>query len=170
MKPSKITRPKFPKGYVDKPVSYLTWDWVAARLTESVHYWMCSVRPPTPGAPGGRPHVVPRWAVFVDGKIYYDGSPETRHSRNIELNPFISVHLESGAEAIMLEGRAEPAEKPSPDLGKKLSQAYKKKYAMLGYTPEPNSWDQGGLFVFTPRQCIAWSKFNEDPTKFIFED
>jgi hypothetical protein len=170
MKPSKITRPKFPKGYVDKPISYLTWDWVSTRLTESIHYWMCSVRPPTPGAPGGRPHVVPRWAVFVDSKIYYDGSPETRHSRNIELNPFISVHLESGAEAILLEGRAEPAGKPSPDLAKKLAQAYKKKYAALGYTPEPDSWDEGGLFVFTPRQCIAWSKFNEDPTKFIFED
>jgi hypothetical protein len=54
-------------------------------------------------------------------------------------------------------------------LGKKLSQAYKK-YKDFGYTPGPHSWDEGGLFVFTPRQCIAWSKFNEDPTKFIFDE
>ena len=53
-------------------------------------------------------------------------------------------------------------------LEKKLAQAYKK-YKEYGYTPKPNSWDEGGLYVFTPRQCIAWSKFNEDPTKFIFE-
>ncbi len=105
----------------------------------------------------------------MDEKIYYDGSPETRHARNIESNPNVSVHLESGSEAIILEGTAEPAGKPLPELGKKLSQAYRKKYKELGYAPEPDSWDQGGLFVFTPRQCIAWSNFTRDPTKFIFE-
>ena len=168
MEPTKITRPKFPRGYVDRPVAYLTWDWVVARLTESQNYWLCSVRPPSPEAPGGRPHVVPRWAVFLDGKIYYDGSPETRHSRNLESNPRISVHLENGTEAIILEGTSGPAGRPSPELGQRLAEAYRTKYKDLGYAPEPDSWDQGGLYVFTPRQCIAWSKFNEDPTKFIF--
>jgi Pyridoxamine 5'-phosphate oxidase len=163
MKPIKITRPTFPPGYVDNPASFLSWDWVAAQLTESKNYWLCSVRP------DGRPHVIPRWAVYVDGKIYYDGSPETRHARNIEINPNITVNLESGTEAIILEGTSVAAEKPSPEFAQKLSQAYKKKYRDLGYAPEPNSWDQGGLFVFTPRQCIAWSKFNADPTKFVFE-
>jgi hypothetical protein len=163
MKPTKITRPIFPRGYVDKPTSFLTWDWVAAQLTESKNYWLCSVRP------NGHPHVVPRWAVFIDGKIYYDGSPETRHARNIESNPQISLHLESGTEAIMLEGTSAPAGKPSPELGKKLSQAYKKKYKDFGYAPEPNAWDEGGLFVFTPHQCIAWTSFTENPTKFVFE-
>jgi nitroimidazol reductase NimA-like FMN-containing flavoprotein (pyridoxamine 5'-phosphate oxidase superfamily) len=158
----KITRPTFPPGYVDKPVSFLTWDWVAAQLTESKHYWLCSVRP------DGRPHVVPRWCVYLDGKIYYDGSPETRHARNIENNPHVSLHLESGSEAIILEGTAAPAGKPSPELGKRLSQAYKK-YKEMGYAPKPDSWDEGGLFVFTPRQCIAWSNFTKDPTKFLFE-
>jgi Pyridoxamine 5'-phosphate oxidase len=169
MKPTKITRPTFPPGYVDKPVSFLNWDWVAERLTESKNYWLCSVRPPTPEAPAGRPHVIPCWCVFIDGKIYFDGSPETRHIRNIGSNPHMSVHLESGTEAIMLEGTCVPAEKPSPELGKKLSQAYKKKYKELGYAPGPHSWDGGGLYLFTPRQCIAWSQFNEDPTKFLFE-
>jgi pyridoxamine 5'-phosphate oxidase-like protein len=169
MEPIKITRPKFPEGYVDKPVAFLTWDWVTKRLTEAKHYWLCSVRPPTPEDPGGRPHVVPRWCVYVDGKLYYDGSPETRHSHNIEQNPNVAVHLENGWEAVILEGTARAAEKPSPELGKKLSEAYKK-YKEYGYTPGPHSWDQGGLFVFTPRQCIAWSTFNENPTKFLFEE
>jgi nitroimidazol reductase NimA-like FMN-containing flavoprotein (pyridoxamine 5'-phosphate oxidase superfamily) len=128
MEPTKITRPKFPKGYVDKAVSFLTWDWVARQLTESKNYWLCSVHP------DGRPHVIPRWAVFVDGKIYYDGSPETRHNRNIEINPHISVHLESGTEAIMLEGTSRAADKPTRELGKKLSEEYKKKYRDLATT------------------------------------
>src|SRR6266498_2436081 len=163
MQPAKITRPKFPKGYVDKPISFVDWDWVAAQLTESKHYWLCSVYP------NGKPHVVPRWCVFLDGKVYYDGSPETRHSRNIQLNPDISVHLESGAQPIILYGTSTASGKPSSELGKKLSQEYKKKYKELGYAPKPNSWDGGGLYVFTPRECLTWSKFTEDPTKFIFE-
>jgi nitroimidazol reductase NimA-like FMN-containing flavoprotein (pyridoxamine 5'-phosphate oxidase superfamily) len=163
MKEPKVTRPKFPHGYADKPVSFLTWDWVAAQLTESKHYWLCSVRP------DGRPHVVPRWCVYLDGKIYYDGSSETIHVRNIEANPNVSLHLESGSQAIILEGTAAPAGKPAPELAKRLSQAYKK-YKELGYSPKPNSWDNGGLFVFTPRQCLAWSNFTQDPTKFIFEE
>ena len=162
MEPIEITRPKFPRGYADKPVSYLTWDWVAAQLTEAKHYWLCSVRP------DGRPHVVPRWCVYVDGKIYYDGSPETRHAINIRLNPNVSLHLENGRQAVILEGTCKEAGKPSLEMGKKLSRAYQK-YKEYGYTPGPHSWDKGGLLVFTPRQCIAWSTFNEDPTKFIFE-
>jgi hypothetical protein len=164
MEPTKITRPRFPKGYVDKPVSYLTWDWVAAQLAESKNYWLCSVRPT------GTPHVIPRWGVFMDGRLYYDGSPETRHARNLEVNPYISVHLEDGMQAIILEGTSQPAGKPSPEFGKRLAREYGRKYKTLGYAPKPNSWDKGGLYVFTPRQCIAWSKFNEDPTKFIFEE
>jgi len=162
MNPPKITRPKFPKGYVEKPTSYLTWDWVVAQLTESKHYWLCSVRP------NQHPHVVPRWGVFVDNKFYYDGSPETRHARNIMENPHITLNLESGGQAIIMEGISGPAGKPSSELGKKLSEAYKK-YKGFGYAPKPNSWDEGGLYVFTPRQCIAWSNFTENPTKFVFE-
>lgn len=159
----KIIRPKFPPGYADLPASFLTWDWVAAQLDSSLHYWLCSVRA------DGRPHVVPRWGVFLDEKFYYDGSPETRHARNIETNPHVSLHLESGTEAIILEGTAGPAGRPSPEMGMKLSKAYRRKYRELGYSPKPDAWDHGGLFVFTPRQCIAWSNFTKDPTKFVFE-
>lgn len=170
MEPTKITRPTFPKGYVDKPVSFLSWDWVATQIRESKNYWLCSVRPPTAEAPHGRPHVMPRWGVFVGGRVYYDGSSETRHNRNIETNPNVAIHLENGTEAIILEGMTVPAGRPSLELGKSLAEEYAKKYKDLGYAPEPNSWDGGGLYVFTPRQCIAWSTFNDDPTKFIFEE
>jgi hypothetical protein len=71
---------------------------------------------------------------------------------------------------IILEGITLPAGKPDAALANRLVESYRKKYlASDGYSPEPNQWDQGGLYVFTPRQCIAWTKFNEDPTKFIFE-
>ena len=159
----KVSRPQFPKGYVDHPVSYVDWSWVAAQLTDSKNYWLCSTRP------DGRPHVVPRWAVYVDGKIFYDGSPETRHAQNIASNPHVSVHLESGDQVIILEGTSIPAGKPDPGLANRLVEAYRKKYAAIGYSPEPQQWDEGGLYVFTPSQCIAWTSFTENPTKFVFE-
>lgn len=160
----KVSRPTFPKGYVDNPASYVDWHWVVAQLTESKNYWLCSVRP------DGRPHVIPRWAVYVDGKIYYDGSLETRHAKNTEDNPNISVHLESGDQVIILDGISAPAGRPTPELAASLVEAYRRKYARHGYSPAPNQWDEGGLYVFTPRQCIAWTNFIEDPTKFTFED
>jgi len=159
----KVTRPQFPRGYVDNPASYVDWNWVAAQLTETKNYWLCSTRP------DGRPHVVPRWAVYLDDKIYYDGSPETRHAQNIEENPHVSVHLESGDQVIILEGTSGPAGKPDSDVAARLVKEYRKKYAAQGYSPEPHQWDQGGLYVFTPHQCIAWTQFTKDPTKFVFE-
>ena len=159
----KISRPKLPKGYADKPVSYVEWNWVAEQMTNAENYWLSSVRP------NGRPHVVPRWGAFIDNKLYYDGSPETRHALNISENPHVTLHLESGYQVVIMEGTSKPAGKPGPELAKKLSQAITNKYASQGYSPEPNQWDEGGLYVFTPSQCLAWTPFNEDPTKFMFE-
>ena len=170
MQTPKISRPKLPKGYADTPVSFVDWEWVAEQLTESKNYWLCSVRPPSSGAQGGRPHVVPRWGVFIDNKFYYDGSPETRHAQNIMKNPNVSLHLENGDRVVMMEGISEPAEKPTPEFANLLAEAIGKKYGEDGYTPEPDQWDEGGLYIFTPRQCIAWKVFYDDPTKFIFEE
>ena len=163
MKPATISRPKFPSGYVDHPTSEVSWDYVAQQLTEAKNYWLCSVRP------NGHPHCVPRWAVYVDGFIYYDGSPETRHARNITENPHVSLHLESGDQAIILEGTCRPAGKPSAELAQQLAAAYRAKYTQHGYSPEPDQWEEGGLYVFTPRQCLAWTVFFENPTKFTFD-
>jgi len=163
MNTPKISRPNFPKGYTDNPASYVDWEWVATQLTESKNYWLCSVRP------DGRPHVVPRWGAFIDGKFYYDGSPETRHAQNIIENPNVSLHLESGSQVVIMDGNSKPADKPDPEFAKILAKAIGGKYGDQGYSPQPNQWDEGGLYVFTPRQCIAWTVFYENPTKFIFE-
>jgi len=162
MQTPKITRPKFPKGYVDNPTSSVTWEYVAAQLTEAKNYWLSSVRP------NGKPHTVPRWGVFMDNKFYYDGSSETRHAQNIITNPNVSVHLESGDQAIILEGRSQPSDKPESDLAQRLAEEYRRKYTQHGYAPEPSQWDEGGLYIFTPRQCLAWTVFFENPTKFEF--
>jgi hypothetical protein len=156
-----ITRPHFPEGYLVNPGSLLTWEHVEMRLSSAVHYWLCSVRP------DGRPHTVPKWAVWLDGRLYFDGSPETRHARNIALNPHVSVHLESGENVLILNGESCGIDRPDSELGIKVAQAYTSKYAARGYSPEPDQWDQGGLFVIIPCEVLAWTNFTSDPTKFV---
>jgi nitroimidazol reductase NimA-like FMN-containing flavoprotein (pyridoxamine 5'-phosphate oxidase superfamily) len=159
----KFSRPHFPSGYLENPKGFVPWEYVEKRLTEALHYWLCSVRP------DGRPHAVPKWAVFVDGKIYFDGSPETRHARNIAENPQVLCHLESGEDVIIVEGRAKASGKPSSELAHRIARAYADKYAERGYAPEPGQWDEGGLFEITPRIVIAWTQFTDDPTRFTLE-
>lgn len=157
-------RPKLPKGYVESPTSEVSWSYVENRLAESTNYWLCTVYP------DGRPHVVPRWGVFLDGKFYYDGSPDTRHARNLEKNSNATLHLESGNDVVIMEGTSQAAPKPEPELAQRLSAVYTAKYRSEGYAPKPDQWDKGGLYVFTPRQCLAWTRFFENPTKFVFDD
>ena len=162
MSDPEISRPDFPKGYLEHPISFLAWADVQQRLVEARHYWICSVRP------NQNPHVIPRWGVWVNGCIYYDGSPETRHARNISRNPHIALHLESGAEAVILYGTAKAVNRPEYDLGVIIAAEFRSKYATLGYAPQPDQWNAGGLFVITPETVLAWTSFTENPTRFRF--
>jgi hypothetical protein len=163
MNTPKPIRPRFPKGYLDNPTALLPWSHVERRLNEARNYWLCTVRP------DGRPHVIPKWAVWVEGRIYFDGSPGTRHARNIAANPHVSLHLESGDDVVIIEGVSREVGKPAPGLAAQIARAYADKYAALGYAPEPGQWDEGGLFEIVLRTALAWTKFTDDPTKFVLD-
>lgn len=159
-------RPEFPEGYglPDTTQGLLLWSEVEPRLRDSLHYWVGSVRP------DGRPHAVPRWGVWVDGRFWYDGAPTTRHTRNVEHNPSVTLTLESGTEVVIVEGES-VATRAEPDgVGGGLAQAFGK-YASLGYSPGADSWagqDGGGLRVITPVRAMAWFDFPRDCTRFTF--
>jgi hypothetical protein len=159
-------RPVLPEGYglPRDDAGLLTWAVVEQRLIESKHYWLATVRP------DGRPHVVPRWGVWVDGRFYYDGSPMTRHARNAEANPATSLHLESGSEAVILDGLSVATRADSDGLGERLAAAFAK-YHRDGYAPRADAWSGdggGGLRCFTPTTGMAWFSFPTDATRFVF--
>ncbi len=163
MSQPQATRPYFPEGYLENPKGMVPWGYIEQRLTAAKNYWICSVRP------NGKPHAIPVWAVWVDGCIYFDGSPETRHAQNIARNPNVAVHLESGDDVLIVEGTVQILKTAAPGLGKKLAQAYTTKYVDEGYSPQPDQWDNGGLFQVRPQMVLAWTKFTDDPTKFVLE-
>lgn len=160
------SRPEFPEGYglPETTDGLLTWEQVEPRLRDAQHYWISSVRP------DGRPHSVPRWGVWLDGRFWYDGAPTTRHTRNVEHNPAVTLTLESGTEVVIVEGESHATRADPDDLGGRLSEAFGK-YAAAGYTPAPDSWageDGGGLRVITPGRVLAWFDFPNDCTRFSF--
>jgi len=158
----KRSRPYLPDGYIQDPGDFLPWDFVEDKLTQAVHYWLCTIYP------DGRPHVVPKWAVMIEGKIYFDGSPDTRHAKNIRANPSVAIHLESGADAVIGEGVTSIINNPPQDLRKKVAEAYTQKYADLGYSPTPEMWEDGVLFEIQLTKVLAWTAFMKDTSKFEF--
>jgi hypothetical protein len=156
-----------PPGYgvPDDDGGTLAWDRVRDRLAAARQYWMATTRP------DGRPHVVPRWGVWLEGRLWYDGSPETVHARNLTANPACVLHLEDGWEAVIVEGTSGRADSPGPELGAGLAAAFTEKYGGAGYSPEPDAWegaDAGGLLRFTPAKALAWFDFPNDVTRFTF--
>lgn len=159
-------RPALPDGY-GLPVTrdgLLTWPRVEERLVAAKNYWLGSVRP------DGRPHAIPRWGVWVDGRFWYDGAPTTVHARNAEANPAVTLTLESGSQVVIVEGESHATRAEADGLGARLSTAFGK-YAADGYVPGPASWageDGGGLRVITPHRVLAWFDFPKDCTRFTF--
>lgn len=161
-------RPVVPDGYgvPDSDVGVLKWSAVEDRLRASLHFWMATTRP------NGKPHVVPRWGVWLDARFWYDGAPDTVHAKNLNNDTSCVLHLEDGRHAVIVEGRSEAAAPPGSDFGARLSEAMVAKYSDHGYEPGPDSWegpDSGGLRVLTPVKAMAWFEFPTDMTRFRFQ-
>ena len=159
----KISRPAMPRTYGLHPESegsgLLPWDWAEARLGAARNYWIASARP------DGRPHAMPVWAIWLAGAVIFGTDRKSRKAMNLAGNPFTVVHLESGDEVVILEGRA--LEATDPDLLRNYAAAYKSKYAIgLDLT------DKGNVTLMVrPERAFAWREadFPSSATRWEFE-
>ena len=96
----KTTRPAMPAGYgiAKGAKGRLDWSWAAERLAAAKNYWIVTVRP------DGRPHAMPVWGVSFNDTVYFSTAPDSRKGLNLAANPLLLIHLESGDEAVVLEG------------------------------------------------------------------
>ena len=159
MKQPVVDKPEFPAEYGD-PKQRLEWSEVEGKLAAATAYWIASTRP------DGRPHVVPRDGTWFEGGLYYGGSAQTVHHRNIKRNPNIVVHVGDGAEAIIVEGAVE-IERPTDAEAERLSDAMFAKYPQYGRM-KPSMF-KAGVSVLRPKRVIAWTSFTENATRFRFE-
>lgn len=158
-----------PEGYVPDDVEpqLVEWQTVVDRLVAAEQYWMATTRP------DGRPHVVPRWGAWIDGRLFYDGSPDTVHARNLAADPRCVLHIGDGWETVIVEGSSRRSVPLDAAAGGPVAAEFARKYGERGYAPEPDSWsgpDAGGMVVFTPAKALVWFDFPNDLTRFRFSD
>src|SRR5690349_5407413 len=115
-------RPDMPAGYGIKAgdAGTLDWSWVVEQCTISRNYWICTTRP------DGRPHAMPVWGLWLDDAVVFSTDPESLKARNFSARPEVVVHLESGDEMVVIEGRVQALDR---SLVEAFVDAYDAKYA-----------------------------------------
>ena len=150
-----MTRPAPTPEPLDTPEDYdLTdlgenhWplDEVFRRIDEARSWWIVSVRP------DGRPHAAPVWGLARELRPIFSSGPEATKSRNLEANPGIVLHLESGDQVVIVEGRVEVI--GYDDLPEGYDDAYNTKYDV-----EIDFTDPGfRFFEVIPTKVMAWDE------------
>ena len=120
----------------------LPWSWVVEQCTKSRNYWICTTRP------DGRPHAMPVWGLWLDDAVVFSTDPESLKARNFRERPDVVVHLESGDEMVVIEGRIEALDR---SLLERFVDAYEVKYDY-----RPNAEQTEGVYVVRPRRVLAW--------------
>jgi general stress protein 26 len=136
------SRPNIPYGIL-KPgegVGLLPWSRAEERLRNAYVYWVATT------TPGGRPHVIPVWGVWLDGTLYFSNGPTTRTGKNLAAGADISVHLESGEDVVILEGAAVAVR--DAKLVDRVNDVYGPKYLWKERMPD---W-----YAVRPRVAFAW--------------
>ena len=148
-----------PKGYSFPTSSenLLRWRDAERRLVDARLYWLATTNP------DGTPHVRPVWGVWIEGCFYFDGHPRTRWARNLARDSRASLHLESAADVVIVEGLGEDVERTNAQLGNEIASAWEAKYGRL--VPDPAA---RGIFQLVPQRARAWSENLTDATVWQF--
>jgi pyridoxine/pyridoxamine 5'-phosphate oxidase len=153
-----VGRPELPSGYgIDAgSEGRLPWSWVVERLTAARNYWIVTTRP------DGRPHAMPVWGLWLDEAVFFSTDPTSFKARNIAARPDVIVHLESGDDVIVIDGRTDQV--AGSDLPATFVAAYDAKYGHQLDTSDP----QFGFYRVTPSRVLAWREadFPSSATRF----
>lgn len=141
------------------PSQLIAWETVSEKLRGAPVYWLASVRP------DGRPHLVPRDGTWLDDALYYGGSPETVHARNVGNEAPVTMHIGDGQEAVIVEGVVR-VERLSGAAAVQLAGLSSEKYPQYGQMDPAMYAD--GVLVLRPTRVLAWTSFGLDATRFRF--
>ncbi|MHB8574159.1 MAG: pyridoxamine 5'-phosphate oxidase family protein [Dehalococcoidia bacterium] len=161
-------RPLMPGGYgiARTAEGMLPWSWASGQIAASRNYWVVSAQP------NGRPHAAPVWGVWIDGTLYFSTSRASRKGRNLLANPQLIVHLESGDDAVILEGKTQ--EVTDAEILAQADAAYSVKYINKetgeGFLISWDAGDSNAVFALRPDTVLAWQErsFPNTATRWTF--
>lgn len=146
------SRPRFEPGYgiSQDEEGMLDWRWAEERLAASRNFWIVTSRP------DGAASVAPVWGLWWENAVVFGTNPSSAKGRNLERDPRVVVHLESGDEVVILRGEIERG-----DVDESFADAYEAKY---DFRP-PN---REGWFWVRPQQALAWLESDYPNTATLF--
>lgn len=127
------------------------WNEIAARLAAAKNYWLHTT------SPTGAPDAAPVWGVIVEDTLYVYSERSTVKARNLERDPRVVIHLESGADVVIVHGRL--VDLGPPGALKAVVEAFDQKYPQPAERPYLPSSDPtfDVLYSLEPRRAFMWS-------------
>ncbi len=116
----------------------LAWKWARARLERAHDYYIATTRP------GGAPHLMPVWGLWLDGAFYFSTGDESVKARNLAANSRCVLSTERADEAVIVEGTA--AKLAPSKIPRQFFAGYKKKYG----------WEMKGEPVYRVEPRVAF--------------
>ena len=166
MKAPTRDRPHLPKGYIQTtPKGMLSWTAVDAVLRTAPYVWISTIDP------DGAPHLIQTWSVWIDQRLYFEGSERTRWARTLARDPRMSFGVQSGHDAAYGNGTGEVVRRPPLALARKIAAQYGAKYGPeFKYRPKPEQYAKAHVFRLIPEKLIAFDvkTFNTSATRFTF--
>ena len=157
-------RPLMP-GYgilpADQGSGLIPWTEVERRLAVAHDYWLATVRP------DGRPHVMPVWGVWLEGRLWFSSGLRSRKARNLAADPRCTVTTDDALNPVVLEGEAERLTEPDPIAA--FVAAVNEKYDS-GVTVEFQNPAVNGTYAVAPVTAFALTQgdFPGSPTRWRF--
>ncbi len=111
--------------------------------------------------PSGKPHAMPVWYAWRDGKVLFHTGPDSKKLRNLRANPRISIVVDTKVapyKAVVIEGRASESA-GDPSLATEIAIHYLGE--RLGRRYVERSGETGSLVTVTPEKIISWDYARE---------
>lgn len=155
------SRPGFPSGYGihSDEEGLVPWSEAVAKLEQALNYWIGTTRP------DGSPHAMPVWGLWLDDSLVFSSGSTSRKTRNLDGDPRVVVHLESGDDVVVVEGTAERLTDEA-EL-RQIGEIYSAKY---DYAFDPTGPGDYPVFRVQPRIAYAWLErdFPGTATRYAF--
>jgi general stress protein 26 len=120
------------------------WRAIEARLGRESEIWLATVRY------DGRPHLVPLWFIWLEGKLYVSTGADTQKFANLRGNQSVSLALPDTTNVVMIEGEAHVADRSLID---KVADYFFNKYEWDFRYDDTAKWE---LVEITPLKILAW--------------
>ncbi len=139
----------------------LPWDWAEQRLVRARNFWLATA------SPDGAPHLMPVWAVWLDGRLWFSSASGSRKARNLAAEPRCSLATEDPVEPVVVHGRADRVTDRVLLLA--MLAAENAKYG-TSYGEEMIDVAANSVFALRPEWAFALDStdFTGTPTRFSF--